>query len=146
MMNSFKKIVLASTIALATLFTAGCSDDAQIASQNMRKAADNFEIMRRVVFYNSILDKVVMVTEGRCSVQAGSLRTSVICKVGPGKYIRNFYGKSDNTVYFVEQMDSIPVNVYHYRRTFKPQSIIPDIDLRFNSGAAVDALTPDSND
>ena len=130
---------------LPLLLLAGC-DDAVIARHNMQKAADNFEIMRRVVFYNSITDKIVMVTEGKCSVEPGSLRTSVICKVGEGRYIRNFYGRSDNTVYFVEQMAPVPVNVYHYRRTFKPQAILPDIDFRGDTGAAMQAVTPDSND
>ena len=133
-------------IILLTLFIVGCTDDASVAKRNMSKAADNFEIMRRVVFYNSITDKIVLVTEGRCSVESANLRTSVICKVGPGEYIRNFYGKSDNTVYFVEQMDSIPVNVYHYRRTFKPQALLPDIDFRGDSGAVLEAVVPDNKD
>lgn len=146
-MKTFKRIGVISAIALSAILAAGCNqDDAQIAARNMTKAADNFEIMRRVVFYNSITDKVVMVTEGKCSVDAGSMRTSVICKMGEGRYIRNFYGKSDNTAYFVEQMDAVPVNVYHYRRTFKPQSILPDIDFRGDVGAVLDAVTPDNKD
>jgi len=40
----------------------------------------------------------------------------------------------------------VPVNVYHYRRTFKPQSIIPDIDFRGSSKAVINAVTPDKND
>ena len=131
---------------IIALLISGCSDDARIAQRNMQKAADNFEIMRRVVFYNAILDKIVMVTEGKCSVEAGNLRTSVICKTGPNQYIRNFYGQSDNTVYFVEQMTPVPVNVYHYRRTFKPQALLPDIDFRGDSGALFDAVTPDNKD
>jgi len=82
----------------------------------------------------------------KCSIEPKKLRTSVICKIGPDTYIRNFYGKSDNTVYFVEQMDPVPVNVYHYRRTFKPQAILPDIDFRGSAKAAVKAVTPDSKD
>jgi hypothetical protein len=146
-MKNFKRIGIISAIVLGVLLSTGCNqDDAQVAARNMTKAADNFEIMRRVVFYNSITDKIVMVTEGKCSVEAGSMRTSVICKMGEGRYIRNFYGKSDNTAYFVEQMESVPVNVYHYRRTFKPQSILPDIDFRGDAGALLGAVTPDSND
>lgn len=141
-----KKIIGVAALLTTTALLVGCSDDAMVAKRNMAKAADNFEVMRRVVFYNSILDKIVLVTEGKCSVEAGNMRTSVICKVGPGSYIRNFYGKSDNTVYFVEQMDSIPVNVYHYRRTFKPQALLPDIDFRGDTGAVMEALTPDSSD
>lgn len=128
------------------MFLAACQDDAQVAKHNLTKAADNFEIVRRVVMYNAIRGEIIMVSEGKCSVEPGNLRTSVICKIGPDKYIRNFYGISDNTVYFVEQMDPVPVNVYHYRRTFKPQAIIPDIDFRGDAGALRKALTPDKND
>lgn len=135
-----------AALAIAAAIMLSACDDAQIAQQNLRKASDNFEVMRRVVFYNSITDKIVMVTEGRCSVEPDTLRTSVICKVGDGQYIRNFYGKSDNTVYFVEQMSPLPVSVYHYRRTFKPQALLPDIDFRGSASAAVDALTPDASD
>ena len=136
--------ILALTVAAMTL--AACSDDADVAKRNMTKAADNFEIMRREVFYNAITDKVIMVSEGKCSVEADAMRTSVICKIGDGQYIRNFYGKSDNTAYFVEQMAPVPVNVYHYRRTFKPQAILPDIDFRGSAKATVDAVTPDKKD
>ena len=102
--------------------------------------------MRRIILYNAIRGENIMVTEGLCSVSPDGLRTSVICKVGPGKYIRNFYGNADNTLYFVEQMEAVAVNVYHYRRTFKPQAILPDIDLRVDAGAAVKAVTPDRRD
>ena len=141
-----KSLAMLIVLLTATVALTGCPDDASIAKQNMNKAADNFEISRRVVMFNSISNTIMMVTEGKCSVEAGTLRTSVICKVGPGQYIRNFYGKSDNTVYFVEQMEPVPVNVYHYRRTFKPQTIIPDIDFRGSAKALGDALTPDSSD
>ena len=130
----------------ALIVLAACEDDAHVANLNLAKAADNFEVMRRVVFYNSILDKIVLATEGKCSVEPGQLRTSVICKIGKGQYIQNFYGKSDNTVYFVEQMDPVPVNVYHYRRTFKPQAILPDIDFRGSARALNGAVKPDNSD
>lgn len=138
-----KKLLILPFILLAV---AACSDDAAVAKRNMTKAADNFEIMRRVILYNAIRGENVMVTEGRCSVSPGELRTSVICKIGTDRYIRNFYGNSDNTLYFVEQMESVAVNVYHYRRTFKPQAILPDIDFRGDATALKDAVTPDNSD
>ncbi len=133
-------------ILIAIPLLAACQDDASIAKHNMTKAADNFEIMRRVVLYNAIRGENIMVSEGRCSITPGVVRISVICKVGPSAYVRHFYGVSDNTLYFVEQMAAVPVNVYHFRRTFKPQSILPDIDFRGDAGAAVKAITPDKSD
>ena len=136
MTKAFSALAVAAALVLA-----GC-DDADVARNNLNKAADNFEIPRRVILYNSIRGENVMVTEGRCSVEPGTLRTSVICKVGPEDYIRNFYGNSDNTLYFVEQMEASQINVYHYRRTFKPQALLPDIDFR----GSAKALTKDSGE
>ena len=140
-----KNIFSVVMILLVGIMLTAC-DDADVAKENMRKAADNFEVVRRVVMYNAIIGQNVMVTEGRCSVDNDNYRTSIICKLGEGQYIRNFYGRSDNISYFIEQMAPSPVNVYHYRRTFKPQSILPDIDFRGDISALGSAIRPDSND
>ena len=137
-------IVAILTVVIASEFIG--VDDATVANKNMTKAADNFEIMRRIVAYNAIVGANVMVTEGKCSVDNDQFRTSIICKIGEGQYIRNFYGKSDNISYFVEQMAPVPVNVYHYRRTFKPQSVLPDIDFRGDMSAIGSAIMPDNKD
>lgn len=114
-----------------TLFS-GCSDDAQVASYNNAKASDNFEINRRVVFFNGITDKYLLEIEGKCSINADTLdnQLEVICKTGPGYYKKHFLGLSDNVAYFVEQLEDNKASAYHYRVTFKPQEILPDIDLR----------------
>lgn len=142
-MNKIYTILATSVFALALT---GCSDDATVARHNMTKAADNFELMRRIVFYNVRLGQNVVTVEGKCSIEYGSGRTEYICKVGDGKYIRNFLSDSNDIVAIVEQMDSVPVNVYHFRRTFKPQTIIPDIDFRGSSGELMNAVTPDRKD
>ena len=142
-MNKIYTILATSVFALAL---AGCNDDATVARRNMTKAADNFELMRRIVFYNVRLGQNVVTVEGKCSIEYGSGRTEYICKVGDGKYIRNFLSDSNDIVAIVEQMDSVPVNVYHFRRTFKPQTIIPDIDFRGSSSELMNAVTPDTKD
>ena len=142
-MNKIYTILATSVFALALT---GCNDDATVARRNMTKAADNFELMRRIVFYNVRLGQNVVTVEGKCSIEYGSGRTEYICKVGDGKYIRNFLSDSNDIVAIVEQMDPVPVNVYHFRRTFKPQTIIPDIDFRGSSGELMNAVTPDRKD
>ena len=68
----------------------------------------------------------------------------VVCKHGSNDYRKHFLGLSDNVTYIAEQLDGLDVSVYHTRITFKPQSIIPDVDFR---GDAVDLITPrDSSD
>ena len=118
----------AATLA-ATAAVAGCND-AQIASSNLSRAADNFEIMRRVVFLNGITDTYLLSVEGLCSINDQSRQLEVTCKVGPSEYKKHFLGLSNNVSYFAEQLDGAPVSTYHYRVIFKPQTIIPDIDFR----------------
>ena len=123
------------TLITATLLTAalvGCSSDADIASRNMSKAADQFEIARRVVFYNGITGDYMLTVEGLCSLgnHDKSRELSLTCKTGPGIYKKHFLGLSDNVTYFVEQLESKGVSTYHYRVIFKPAAIIPDIEIK----------------
>lgn len=126
--------MLAGAIALALL--AGCASDADVASHNLSRSADQFEIDRRVVFYNGITDSYMLTIEGRCSLgnndKAGQL--TVTCKTGPREYKKHFLGLSDNVTYFVEQLEGADVSTYHYRVVFKPQTILPDIDFRGDAG------------
>lgn len=109
---------------------AGCASDAGIASHNLSKAADNFEINRRIVFFNGITNDYILTIEGLCSQEQSEKKLAVTCKVGNNQYKKHFLGLSDNATYFSEQMEAAPANVYHYRVTFKPASIVPNIDFR----------------
>ncbi len=106
-------------------------DDADIANRNLSKAADNFEVVRRIVFYNGITDTYILTIEGRCSIHDDGLgQLEVVCKTGDNTYKKHFLGLSDNVTYFAEQLESKNVSVNHYRVTFKPRAILPDIDVR----------------
>lgn len=143
-MKAITKIAAAS---LAALVLAGCND-ADIASANLSKAADNFEIQRRIVFYNGITGEYMLEIVGLCSLgnQDKAREVTVTCKTGPNTYKKHFLGLSDNVTFFAEQIESAKASAYHYRVTFKPQTILPDIDFRGSAGAAMDAVTPDSRD
>jgi len=124
------KLATAIVIGITGIGLAGCSNDAQVASRNLSQAADNFEIMRRIVFYNGITNDYILKIEGLCSQEQTDKKLAVTCKTGPAQFKKHFLGLSDNVTYFSEQMDAAPVNVYHYRVTFKPAAIIPNIDFR----------------
>ena len=118
-------------LIILVLALAGCALEADVASQNVSRAADMFEISRRIVFYNGITDEYILVIEGLCSLgnydSAGEL--SVTCKTGEGTYKKHFLGLSDNVTYFAEQIESAPVNSYQYRVIFRTAQIIPDIEI-----------------
>ncbi len=116
-------------VALTSLALAGC-DDAKVASANLSRAADNFEITRRIVFYNGVTGDYMLTLEGLCAQEHTDRKLAVTCKTGPGSYKKHFLGLSDNVTYFSEQMEPAPASVYHYRVTFKPSVILPSIDVR----------------
>ena len=129
-------------LLLAPLPLTSCINDAQIASNNLSRAADNFEIMRRVVFLNGITDTYLLSIEGLCSIEDQGRQLEVTCAVGPREYKKHFLGLSDNVTYFAEQLTSARVSTYHYRVVFKPQTIIPDVDFR---GSAQELLENSSD-
>ena len=122
-----KKLLLLLTIPL--IFLSGCSD-ADIASHNLSRKADYFEVNRRIVFYNGITDAYILVIQGRCSIETANRKLAVTCKTGPHAFKKHYLGLSDNVTFFSEQLDDADVSVYHYRVIFKPQSIIKDVDFR----------------
>lgn len=126
--KAIKLFVLAATAVLAL----GACSDARVVSDNISKAADNFEINRRVVFYNGITGEYMLSIEGLCSLGSAqeTKAVTVTCKTGPKDYKKHFLGLSDNVTYFAEQVDGAAVSPYHYRVVFKPAAIIPDIELR----------------
>jgi hypothetical protein len=69
---------------------------------------------------------------GRCSLgnYDSSKRMSVTCKVGEDQYLKHMLGLSDNVSFMSEQIGAAKASAYHYRRIFKPQSLIPDIELK----------------
>lgn len=126
------KRIAAATVAVSALGLGlvACEDDADVASKNVSKAADNFEVQRRIVMFNGITDKYLMEIVGACSIKDEGTQLEVICKVGKDEYKKHFLGLSDNVSYFVEQGEPVKASANHYRVTFRPQSIIPDVDFR----------------
>jgi hypothetical protein len=116
--------------ALSLAGLTACSD-ADVASRNLSQAADQFEINRRIVFYNGINGDYILTIEGLCSLgnYDSARELSVTCKTGPGAFKKHFLGLSDNVTFFAEQIEPAAVNTYHYRVIFKPAAIIPDIDI-----------------
>jgi len=128
-------IVLLSMLAVLTL--SGCTD-ADIASYNISRKSDFFEIPRRVIFYNGITNEYILDIEWYCSLWWWSTNSQssvwykeiyVVCKDWDW-YKKHFLGLSDNVTYIVEQIDPANVSKDHYKIYFKPSVIIPAIEMK----------------
>jgi hypothetical protein len=130
--GTVKKLAALAILAIAVV---GCgSSDADVAAHNLSRAAEYFEVQRRIVFINGITDKYILSIEGRCSVETsesalgGALE--VTCKTPDGQFKKHFLGLSDNVTFLVEQLEASDVSTQHYRVIFKPSVIIPDVELQ----------------
>ena len=129
---------LVAAAAAGMLALTGCESESTTVSDNLSTAADNFEILRRVVFFNGITDTYLLSIEGFCSITDEGNQLEVTCKIAEGddegSYEKHFLGLSDNVSYFAEQLDPADVDPFHHRIVFRPESILPDIDLQTSGG------------
>lgn len=122
------KIVIASAAVLIAAGLASCSSDADVASENISKASEQFEVSRRIVAINAITDKYLFTVEGKCSMEYPDNRTEIICKLNDGSLVKHVVRQSDNVTLIMEQTDGTNVSTDHYRVIFKPEVIIPNVD------------------
>jgi hypothetical protein len=118
-------------IAFALL--TGCTQESERAAFNVSQAAHNFEVNRRVVFYNGITGDYILTVEGLLSVAPDNRNpawVSVIVKTGPSEYKKHYLGVSDNVTWFCEQIEAVAASPYHYRVIFRPATVIPSIEIK----------------
>ena len=131
-----KSKILGCVAVVAAALSLGACSAADTASRNISYDSDNFKVMRRVVFVNGITDKYLLSIEGLCSITKDKedQQLEVTCKTGEGEFKKHYLGISDNVTYFVEQMDGSSVDTYHYKVAFRPETILPDIDMQTSGG------------
>lgn len=128
-MRKTKMLAGVAAAAAAGIMLTGCTAEADTVSDNLSVAADNFEVLRRVVFFNGITDTYLLSIEGYCSITDEGNQLEVTCKIGDDEYEKHFLGLSDNVSYFAEQLEPEGVDPFHHRIIFRPETIVPDIDL-----------------
>lgn len=139
MINRMKKLVHLKTVIgfmVAALLAGGlaaCSvTDSDVASRNISTDADNFKIIRRIVFINGITDQYLLEITGKCSITDDGRQLEVTCKTGTEQnptYIKHFLGLSDNVTYLAEQLEGADVSTNFYKISFKPLTLIPNPEL-----------------
>jgi hypothetical protein len=128
-----RKIVLAVCAIGASIALSACEPAADVASRNLSKAADNFEVNRRISVFATTMQGVenLMTIQGKCSLGNNDPvnELTVTCKDGPGEFKKHFIGLSSNVSYIVEQGNAVSVSEFHTRIVFRPQAILPDPDF-----------------
>lgn len=127
-----------SVLLLIPFVSTGCGQTkADVAAKNLSTQAEAFKIARRIVFINGITDKYLAEVIGYCSVETstsslgGSLQVTcqiIDPKTGEKKYLKDFFGLSDNVTYTVEQINPTHVSTAHVTVIFRPGTIVPDVD------------------
>jgi len=129
-MKKYIMIILAVLVMVPFLLgnTSSCSE-ADVASRNLAKAAEQFEVVRRVTFVNGITDQWLVSIEGKCSVEIIDFGYETTCKTPSGEYLKHMIGKADNAFPVIEQLEASKVSTSHYRVIMRPSLVIPNIDI-----------------
>jgi uncharacterized lipoprotein YehR (DUF1307 family) len=129
-----KKIMGVLVAVIMAVSIMGCGIEAAEATQvryNLEVAEQNFEVYRRVVFYNGITGDYILTIEGYLAVTVdtdGDLVVTV--KTDDGTFLKHYLGLSDNVTYFSEALKPSSVSDKQYKVLFKPISIVPTIELQ----------------
>lgn len=127
------KKLIGSLLALLMIVTlSGCVRDSDIASQNISNDADNFKVLRKITFINTVSGEVLYTVEGNMSIKAdtGDNQLEITAKTGKDKFQKHILGLSPKTVYIVQQQEWQATNQYNFKITWKPSAVVPDVEIR----------------
>lgn len=124
---------LAITLALfsllaITVILVGCRE-ADRASYNLSREADNFNIVRQLTVMNCIQGDVLFQMSGCMSINVDETENQleVTVKNEDGTYAKHFVGLSDNVTYVLEDLDlgANDVSAYRYTLKYNPKMWLP---------------------
>lgn len=122
------KKILFFVLAIAIVFSLAACTQAERASYNLSKEADNFNIVRQLTVINCIEGDVLFQMTGKLSITADTVDNQLeIIVEDNGTYVKHFIGLSDNVTYVVEDLNlgDNAVSNYQYTLNFNPNMWIP---------------------
>lgn len=120
--------ITVTIIAIITALTlAACGTQADRASHNLSKEADNFNVARRVVVINTITDTPLMEIVGYMSIRADTAdgQLEITVQEEDGVFKKHFVGLSPTVTYTLEDMSGADISPYRYQVNYLPEAIIP---------------------
>ena len=122
-----KVLTIIGIMTLVCLTFTGCRQ-ANRASWNLSREADNFNVVRQITVINCIQGDVLFQMTGKMSIHADTNDDQLEVVVEDnGTYTKHFVGLSDNVTYVVEDLDlgANEVNQYRYQINFNPKMWLP---------------------
>lgn len=133
MKKSKKTVALLTLTALLMGVFTGCSfeDEANVASYNISKEADNFNVYRKITVINNQTDMVMLEFEGWSSIKKDNEdnQLEITYRVGEDQYYKDFIGLNDRTSYVVTQLDGSNVDKYHYEWLYHSEGDLIPIEI-----------------
>lgn len=131
-MSKTKKITVTALMSILIAIVLACCltgcREADRASYNVSKQADNFNIVRQVTVIDCINGDIMFQMTGKMSVFADTEENQLELMVeDSGNYTKHIIGLSDNVTYVVEDLNlgKNDVSKYHYTINFNPKMWVP---------------------
>ena len=140
-----KRLFTLLLVLVASLSLVACGGtNADTVNKNISVEAEKFKVQRQILLVNNITDKVLFSVEGKCNIERDAALI-VTCKHDDNDYRKHYLGTADNVSYLVAQVEGVDVSEYRTKIVFRPESIVPDLDLVTGSqdpGGATEPQTP----
>lgn len=122
-----RETLVAAMAAVTALTLVACGTQADRASYNLSREADNFNVPRRVVMINTITDKPLMEIVGYLSIKSDNAdgQLEITVKNEDGSFKKHFIGLSPTITYTLEDLAGMDISPYRYQINYLPEAIIP---------------------
>lgn len=116
----FSVVVVLLLIACMACTMTGCRQSS-VVNYNLSKEADNFQIQRRVIVWNSRTDTVLFEMVGCFSLSNNdSNELQITCKTGTDTFQKHYIYLNEYTLYVVEDLGQNSVDPYRYELNINP--------------------------
>ncbi|UBI10006.1 hypothetical protein LA324_05195 [Corynebacterium coyleae] len=123
------KKIIASLLAVTSLTVLAACTQAERASYNASREADNFNVERRLVVVNTVTDTVLLEMVGKISVREdrseGQNQLEVTALQPDNTVRKHLVGLPPTVVYTVEDVDGSSVSLSRYQISYMPEAVIP---------------------
>lgn len=119
-------IIAILVLLLMGLFSLSACNDADRLQDNLSKAADHFDVYRRVTVINLRRDTVLLEVEGLIAIKdSAKNELAIIIQTGKKEYKMHYFYFGGEVIYLVEQVDSIHTDAYHW--DIRVHAVIPNV-------------------